>query len=196
MKIGFDAKRFFFNHSGLGNYSRRLIESLFQYSPEHEYVLYSDRLDTLEKAHPEALRILQQYGNSKAGGVDLYTLVIVDAPKWWRVWGLGKRAASDGVDVFHGLSNELPWDLPLTVKSVCTVHDVIFKQFPSYYRWWDRWIYDAKTRRATNMASHLVMTSQATKSQVEKYYPVAKDKSSVIYQAVDASYYQQSISSQ
>lgn len=196
MKIGFDAKRFFFNHSGLGNYSRRLIESLFQYFPEHEYVLYSDRLDTFEKAHPEALRILEHYGNSKTSGADLYTLVMVDAPKWWRVWGLGKRAATDGVDVFHGLSNELPWDLPPAVKSVCTIHDVIFKQFPSYYRWWDRWIYDAKTRRATKMASHLVMTSEATKNQVERFYPIAKGKSSVIYQAVDATYYQQSISSQ
>jgi len=45
------------------------------------------------------------------------------------------------------------------------------------------------------LASHLVMTSQATKSQVEKYYPIAKEKSSVIYQAVAAEYYQQSLTS-
>lgn len=189
MKIGFDAKRFFFNHSGLGNYSRRLIESLLQYCPDYEYVLYVDRLDALDKAHPDALRILEQYGNSAGDSPDRYTLVMVDAPKWWRIWGMGKRVAMDGVDVFHGLSNELPWDLPKSVAGVCTIHDVIYKVFPSYYRWWDRTIYHLKTNKAINIASQLVVTSQTTQKQVEAYYPWAKGRSTVIYQAVDDAYY-------
>ena len=189
MKIGFDAKRFFFNHSGLGNYSRMLIESLFKYFPENEYVLYADRLDTLDHAHPEALRILKLYVDNRSDGSDLYTLVMVDAPKWWRTWGMGQRAALDGVEVFHGLSNELPWDLPTSVASVCTIHDVIFKEFPSYYPWIDRLIYDFKTKKATQNASRLIMTSQATQLQVEKYYPNAKGRSVVVYQAVDPAFY-------
>ena len=189
MKIGFDAKRFFFNHSGLGNYSRMLIESLFKYFPENEYVLYADRLDTLDHAHPEALRILKLYVDNRSDGSDLYTLVMVDAPKWWRTWGMGKRAAQDGVEVFHGLSNELPWDLPASVAGVCTIHDVIFKEFPSYYPWVDRLIYDFKTKKAIQKASRLIMTSQATQSQVEKYYPNAKGCSVVVYQAVDPAFY-------
>jgi len=189
MKIGFDAKRFFFNHSGLGNYSRMLIESLFKYFPENEYVLYSDRLDTLDHAHPEAVRILKLYIDNRSDGSDLYTLVMVDAPKWWRTWGMGKRAAQDGVEVFHGLSNELPWDLPASVAGVCTIHDVIFKEFPSYYPWIDRLIYDFKTKKAIRKASRLIMTSQATQLQVEKYYPNAKGRSVVVYQAVDPAFY-------
>jgi glycosyltransferase involved in cell wall biosynthesis len=189
MKIGFDAKRFFFNHSGLGNYSRMLIESLFKYFPENEYVLYADRLDTLDHAHPEALRILKFYVDNRSDGSDLYTLVMVDAPKWWRTWGMGKRAAQDGVEVFHGLSNELPWDLPASVAGVCTIHDVIFKEFPSFYPWIDRLIYDFKTKKAIQKASRLIMTSQATQLQVEKYYPNAKGCSVVVYQAVDPAFY-------
>jgi glycosyltransferase involved in cell wall biosynthesis len=189
MKIGFDAKRFFFNHSGLGNYSRMLIESLFKYFPENEYVLYSDRLDTLDHAHPEALRILKLYVDNRSDGSDLYTLLMVDAPKWWRTWGMGKRAAQDGVEVFHGLSNELPWDLPASVAGVCTIHDVIFKEFPAYYSWIDRLIYDFKTKKAIQKASRLIITSQATQSQVEKYYPNAKGRSVVVYQAVDPAFY-------
>jgi glycosyltransferase involved in cell wall biosynthesis len=189
MKIGFDAKRFFFNHSGLGNYSRMLIESLFKYFPENEYVLYSDRLDTLDRAHPDALRILKLYVDNRSDGSDLYTLVMVDAPKWWRTLGMGKRAAQDGVEVFHGLSNELPWDLPASVAGVCTIHDVIFKEFPFYYPRIDRLIYDFKTKKAIQNASRLIMTSQATQSQVEKYYPNAKGRSVVVYQAVDPAFY-------
>lgn len=205
MKIGFDAKRFFFNHSGLGNYSRMLIESLFKYSPQNEYVLYADRLDTLDCAHPEALRILRQYSEKEfdkygkklanqtvtndSGHRASYTLVLVDANKWWRTWGMGKRAALDGVEVFHGLSNEIPWDLPASIVGVCTIHDVIFKEFPSYYPWIDRLIYDFKTKKAIQKSSQLIITSRATQAQVEKYYREAKGRSVVIYQAVDPAFY-------
>jgi len=189
VKIGFDAKRFFFNHSGLGNYSRKLIESLLEHFPENEYILYVDRLDANDKGHPDALRILDRYGKKSGGQARCFTLVMVDGPKWWRVWGMGKRAALDGVDVFHGLSNELPLDLPKHIISVCTIHDVIYKVFPSYYRWWDRAIYHWKTNRAVQVASHLVVTSQTTQKQVEAYYPRAKGRSLVIYQAVDETYY-------
>ena len=43
MKIGFDAKRAFFNYSGLGNYSRNIIQYLARYYPGHSYYLYIPR---------------------------------------------------------------------------------------------------------------------------------------------------------
>ncbi len=43
MILGFDAKRFFHNKTGLGNYSRDLIRILAQYHPENSYIyLYGD----------------------------------------------------------------------------------------------------------------------------------------------------------
>ena len=41
MKIAYDAKRFFHNLSGLGNYSRDLIRILAEHYPENEYILLS-----------------------------------------------------------------------------------------------------------------------------------------------------------
>ena len=43
MKIAFDAKRFFHNTSGLGNYSRDLVRILAKYSPEDEFVLLAEK---------------------------------------------------------------------------------------------------------------------------------------------------------
>ena len=40
MKIGFDAKRYYHNRTGLGNYSRSLVSGLQQSHPEVECVLY------------------------------------------------------------------------------------------------------------------------------------------------------------
>lgn len=43
MKIGFDAKRYYHNNTGLGNYSRTLIGKLQHMFPENEYVLYDEK---------------------------------------------------------------------------------------------------------------------------------------------------------
>lgn len=42
MKIGFDAKRYYHNNTGLGNYSRTLVGNLQTFFPENEYVLYDE----------------------------------------------------------------------------------------------------------------------------------------------------------
>ena len=44
MHIGFDAKRFFHNATGLGNYSRSTILGLVKCFPEHRYFLYAARV--------------------------------------------------------------------------------------------------------------------------------------------------------
>ena len=41
MKIGFDAKRILYNRTGLGNYSRFVVNSLSTHFPDNEYKLYS-----------------------------------------------------------------------------------------------------------------------------------------------------------
>ena len=43
MKIGFDGKRAVQNFTGLGNYSRYLIEILNRYFPENKYLLYAPK---------------------------------------------------------------------------------------------------------------------------------------------------------
>ena len=43
-KIGFDAKRFFNNYTGLGNYSRDLIRILRSNYPEQEFLLYTPQI--------------------------------------------------------------------------------------------------------------------------------------------------------
>ena len=40
MRVGFDAKRAFFNNSGLGNYSRSTIELLAKEKAEHKVLCF------------------------------------------------------------------------------------------------------------------------------------------------------------
>ena len=59
MRIGFDGKRAVQNFTGLGNYSRYIVDILCQFYPENEYVLYAPkkrenkRLDKLTKQYQQ-----------------------------------------------------------------------------------------------------------------------------------------------
>ena len=41
MRIGFDSKRAFMNDSGLGSYSRNLLQGLFEFYPDHKYLMFT-----------------------------------------------------------------------------------------------------------------------------------------------------------
>ena len=43
MNVGFDAKRLFFNGSGLGNYARSTVRLLAEYAPDNRYTLFTPR---------------------------------------------------------------------------------------------------------------------------------------------------------
>ena len=117
MKIGFDAKRLYGNFTGLGNYSRTLVKNLQQFYPDNEYHLYTPRINqNLEtdkfKANPAFHTFLYE-GKLKSV---------------WRSYSMVTQLERDGMELFHGLSNELPFGIQKSrVKSVVTIHDLIFK---------------------------------------------------------------------
>ena len=49
MRIGFDGKRAVQNFTGLGNYSRYIVDILCQFYPENEYVLYAPKKRELSR---------------------------------------------------------------------------------------------------------------------------------------------------
>ena len=183
MKIGFDGKRAAQNFTGLGNYSRYALEALAKYYPDEEYRVYIPK----DVDNPKFEDIL-----SAAGGVMKKVLPLSAAARrlksLWRVWGVTKSLATDGVQVFHGLSNELPLNICKAspgVKSVVTVHDVIFRRLPGCYPVIDRMIYDYKFRRACRNADHVIAVSECTKRDIVNDYGISPDKVSVIYQGCD-----------
>jgi glycosyltransferase involved in cell wall biosynthesis len=183
MKIGFDGKRAAQNFTGLGNYSRYALEALAKYYPDEEYRVYIPK----DVDNPKFEDIL-----SAAGGVMKKVLPHSAAARrlksLWRVWGVTKSLATDGVQVFHGLSNELPLNIRKVspgVKSVVTIHDVIFRRLPGCYPVIDRMIYDYKFRRACRNADHVIAVSECTKRDIVNDYGISPDKVSVIYQGCD-----------
>lgn len=170
MHLGFDAKRAFQNTTGLGNYARDVLRILAAHRPGHRYVAYGPRL-VAGRLPPG----VEARGPDGAVGRAL--------PSVWRVTGLGGQVRRDGVELFHGLSNELPLGLAGgPVRTVVTIHDLIFERFPELYPAIDRRIYAWKFRRAAERADLVVAISEQTSRDLQERYRIPAARIRVVYQ--------------
>jgi glycosyltransferase involved in cell wall biosynthesis len=178
MIIGFDAKRYFRNFTGLGNYSRHVVQIMAQHYPGHQYRLYSPKLND----HPET-RLHEQYANittHQPQGFMKKPLL----RDYWRSAGLSGQLEKEGVDIFHGLSNELPAGINRTrTASVLTIHDLLFIRFPQLYKPADRLIYNYKFKRGCQEADKIIAVSQQTAEDISSFYKIDPLKIDVVYQS-------------
>ena len=176
MRIGFDAKRIFFNRSGLGNYGRNILSALFDYFPENEYFLFTPAMD--EKLFPvDKSKVIVPQG--------IFALF----PSLWRYCRIGHDAKMLNLNLYHGISNELPRDVKSAkTKSIVTIHDTIFMRYPQWYKWHDRMFYKQKTDFACKNADAVVAVSQQTKCDLINYFNVKEEKIHVIYQPCNAAF--------
>jgi len=173
MRIGFDAKRAFFNKSGLGSYSRNLIQGLTQKYPENEYVLYTPAVsDELFEPSQPSIRV-------KAPKKVLHRLF----SSYWRSFYLSEQLPKDRIEIYHGLSHEIPYNFPnRQVRSVVTIHDLIFLRLPHMYRLIDRIVYTKKFKYSCQAADRIIAVSRQTAEDVVEFFHISPEKIDVVYQ--------------
>ena len=98
----------------------------------------------------------------------------------WRQGPISRQLKKDKIDVYHGLSGELPNGL--NIPSVVTVHDLIFYRYPELYNPIDVFIHKRKIRYAAHKATQVVAMSEQTKADLVEYTGIAASKIKVIYQ--------------
>ncbi len=180
MRIGFDAKRLFNNFTGLGNHSRTTIDILTDEFPENDYLLYTPKVTCNKTTAP----YLQ-----KAGCHTIQPMGLVRG-SLWRTFELASKIKEDKIDLFHGLSNELPLGIRHSgVRSIVTIHDVAFKTFPDMYHKADRYIYNLKWKYAVETADRIIAISKCTKDDIIRFYGVDEKKINVVYQPVAPLFY-------
>lgn len=166
MRIAFDAKRAYHNHRGLGNYSRDVIRLLTTYAPNEEYLLFAR--PTERYTFPDTLTITPE-GIWKA------------FPSLWRSFGcVGQMKA---VDLYWGLSGELPFGIHRTgVKTIVTIHDVIFLRYPDLYSATYRRLFTRKMQYALRVADVIVAISEQTKRDIIDFFGIDERRIQVVYQ--------------
>ena len=176
MRIAFDAKRAFHNGTGLGQYSRNLLNALIEGYPQHDYYLATPR--------PGSLYMPPAQGNIHTmlpGGV------YKTFPSLWRSSGIRHDLRQLGIDLFHGLSHEIPVGLK-GIRSVVTMHDLIYERYPSQYKAIDVAVYRKKFKYACKHADVVIAISRQTAEDLQQFYKVPADKIKVCYQSCNPSF--------
>ena len=179
MNIGYDAKRAFQNKTGLGNYSRTLLSSLDAFFPENQYVLFAPKRTSLFDTNElrSAKVVTPQWQPAKSFS------------SLWRSKWITRDLKRSGIDLYHGLSNEIPAGIhKTTIRSVVTIHDLIFERYPQQYDKGEVFIYRKKFRHACKNADAIIATSVHTKKDIIDLYHIHPDKIHVCYQSCNPAY--------
>ncbi len=181
LKIGYDAKRAFLNPTGLGNYSRTTISSLAHFYPENDYLLFTPKYNGQLFRLPQHCTLIQPRSFWWQALKPL-----------WRSYRITRIAEKSGLDIYHGLSHELPLDIQQTaIKSVVTIHDLIFMRYPEFYKPADLEIYRNKLEYACRKADKVIAISQQTKNDLVDFICLNPGKIEVIYQAINPIYFEE-----
>ncbi len=179
LKIAFDAKRAFLNKTGLGNYSRTTIQALAKQFPQNEYFLYTPTVG--EETRPLFLFSLEN--------IQVKTPAIAIFKSFWRSKGIIKDLKRDKIQLYHGLSQELPIGIKKSgIKTVVTIHDLIYLKYPKYFDWTDRKIYERKARNACENADLVIAVSEQTKADLISFFNINSEKIKVVYQGWDSDF--------
>ena len=174
MIIGFDAKRIVSNGTGLGSYGRTLVNDLARKNEDMALHLYAPApgRDDLREQIVKRENIKFCYPEKKS------------LTSFWRTKGIVKDLKRDGIQLYHGLSGELPIGIGKSgIKSVVTIHDLIFLRHPEFYHWVDTKIYAWKFRQTLKEADHVIAISECTKRDILYYGDIDESKISIVYQS-------------
>ena len=185
LTIGYDAKRAVSNGTGLGNYCRTLLNDLGTIDTTDSFRLYVPDLGR------DDLRSQLDMPRNMSFVTPANKLV-KPLRSLWRIKGIVNDLKRDGVDIYHGLTGELPLGLSEAgIKSVVTIHDLIFMRCPEYYNPVDVAIYKWKFRNAIRQANRIIAISECTRRDIMELGEIDDSRIHVVYQSCDTRFRQQ-----
>jgi len=180
LTIAYDAKRAFLNYRGLGNYCRNVLMQLAQFYPDNHYLLCTPKDKNLYPLlYNEPFETILPHGAWKL------------FPALWRRTGIGSSLKNRSINIYHGLSQELPHDIDqLHCKSVVTMHDAIFLRYPHLYSATYRYSFIKRNEYACRKADLIFAISEQTKKDYIHFFGVPEEKIKVVYQGCNDIYWQ------
>ena len=185
LTIGYDAKRAVSNGTGLGNYCRTLLNDLGTIDTTDSFRLYVPDLGR------DDLRSQLDMPRNMSFVTPANKLV-KPLRSLWRIKGIVNDLKRDGVDIYHGLTGELPLGLSEAgIKSVVTIHDLIFMRCPEYYNPVDVAIYKWKFRNTCKQADRIIAISECTRRDIMELGEIDDSRINVVYQSCGTRFCQQ-----
>lgn len=180
LTIAYDAKRAYLNNRGLGNYCRTLLAQMSRYYGNNRYLLCTPKDNNMYPwLHESPFEQVRPNG--------IWRL----SPSLWRRCGISKTLQNKHIDIYHGLSQELPTGIEaLNCKTVVTMHDAIFMRYPELYSTTYRLSFIRRNRSACERADRIIAISKQTKRDFMDFFGVDESRIRVVYQGCNDIFWQ------
>jgi glycosyltransferase involved in cell wall biosynthesis len=179
MRICVNASPAVHHIAGLGRYTQELMAALMAVDSANEYVAFYNRPSEAQVDPP----------------LDRLPHLTTNLPtKPWRMSALlghVLRIPQDrlfpGVDLFHATDHLLP--RLSRVRSVFTLHDLIFRFYPETHKPLNRWFLTFMMPRFLQAADAVIAVSESTKRDAVRLYGIDETKIKVIYEGVNPRFF-------
>ena len=172
MRIAVDARPLAHPATGIGRYTEAVLRRLV--NTGHQWFLYSDREITPRFPLDDHVQLRQ--GHVRPGS----PLSIIHSQLVFPRWARG-----DCVDIFWSPRHHLPVLLPAGIKSVVTVHDVVWKRYPETMRRANHWLERCLMGPSLRRADSIISVSDFTARELAHYWPHVGGRCQTIYEAAD-----------
>lgn len=170
MRIGIDATLLQKGrYTGIENYSINLIKSLLKADKVNSYILF------FRKEVPNELKNMTSSFKFMISPIS--NRIFTD--QIWMPWAL-KRAR---VDLLH--CPAFPSPVISDCGTVLTIHDAVHWRYPETLSKGSRYYYRHLFPQAIEKAAKIITVSNSTRNDLVRFFPEAKVKIRVIYEAVD-----------
>jgi glycosyltransferase involved in cell wall biosynthesis len=152
---------------GVFRVAYNLLQELGKRDKKNQYFLYS----------------FQQipFAYKKTFGENM-TNIVAKPASGWRYLALPFALKKTRPDIFLGLSQSLP--ALIFCPSVIIVHDLGFERYPEAYQNVDK--IRKVTKRAVSRANRIIVPSEFTKKDLQKFYQVSENKIEVVYEGCES----------
>jgi len=158
-RIAVDARPLSFPTTGIGRYTQYLLTRLFD--TDWHWYLYSDRPLLWPESLPGNVEVrYPRYMPPSAGS--LFAQAVF--PVW---------SKNDQVDLFWSPRHHLPLMLGTKVRSIVTIHDLVWKHFPDTMSRFGRILDSRLMPPSVRKADKVIAVSAATASEVRALHPRA-----------------------
>ena len=166
MRVAIDCRSFLKKqYTGIGRYAYHLVKSLGDIDRDNEYHLYARKGLFCFK------RKLPLFPSKNL-------LARVDR------FNRGPAKFLKDIDIVHYPSPS-PLEVPGNAKIVVTVHDLIFKSYPSGHTRETVQTGENQFRDIRQRAAKIICCSESTKNDLKKYYDIPDSRIATVHQGVD-----------
>ncbi|MCZ6819592.1 MAG: glycosyltransferase family 1 protein, partial [Calditrichaeota bacterium] len=164
VKVAVDVRALCVPTFGIGRYTRCILDELIPETPDIRWFLYADR-PVLQGYDQHNNVVTRQYPNSSKIKSLLRTQ-----------FQFARWARADAVDVFWSPRHHLPIRLDSSIRTVVTVHDLVWQKYPETMMFLNLLVEKLLMPPSLDRADRILCVSQSTADDVALGFPANKSK--------------------